>query len=44
MADLADAMINGKDIAAIDDIAKHKEWADMIMKNMMSLPKTATIF
>ena len=32
MADLADAMINGKDIAAIDDIAKHKEWADMIMK------------
>ena len=32
MADLEDAMINGKDIAAIDDIAKHKEWADMIMK------------
>lgn len=28
---LADAMVNGKDILANETIAKHKEWADMIM-------------
>lgn len=28
---LADAMVNGKDILADETIAKHKEWADMIM-------------
>ena len=31
MATLADAMENGKDITADETIAKHKEWADMIM-------------
>lgn len=31
MATLADAMVNGKDITADETIAKHKEWADMIM-------------
>ncbi|MFR5875749.1 MAG: UDP-glucose--hexose-1-phosphate uridylyltransferase [Eubacterium sp.] len=28
---LKDAMLSGKDIASIESIAKHKEWADMIM-------------
>lgn len=31
MATLKDAMVNGKDICADETIAKHKEWADMIM-------------
>lgn len=31
IATLADAMVNGKDILANEAIAKHKEWADMIM-------------
>lgn len=31
IAELKDAMLNGKDIASIESIAKHKEWADMIM-------------
>lgn len=33
IAQLKDAMLNGKDIATIESIAKHKEWADMIMSN-----------
>lgn len=32
MALLKDAMLNGKDITKIESIAKHAEWADMIMR------------
>ncbi len=39
MAELADAMVNGKDISSIESIAKHKEWADMIMKKYNITPK-----
>lgn len=31
MAELADAMVNGKDIGEIPSIASHKGWAEMIM-------------
>jgi UDPglucose--hexose-1-phosphate uridylyltransferase len=31
MSLLKDAMLNGSDISAIESIAKHKKWADMIM-------------
>lgn len=31
MAELADAMVNEKDISEIPSIASHKEWAEMIM-------------
>lgn len=31
MAELADAMVNEKDISKIPSIASHKEWAEMIM-------------
>ena len=30
MADLAKAMVNGEDISANEELAKHSEWADMI--------------
>lgn len=32
MAQLANAMVSGKNIGEIESIAKHKEWADMIMQ------------
>lgn len=32
MSELADAMVNGKNIDENENIAKHKEWAEMIMQ------------
>lgn len=39
MAQLADAMLSGKDISAIENIAKHKAWADMIMQKYTVTPE-----
>lgn len=39
MSILKDAMLGGKDIAADESIAKHKEWADMLMKKYEITPE-----
>lgn len=39
MAQLSDAMLSGKDISAIENIAKHKAWADMIMQKYTVTPE-----
>lgn len=39
MAQLADAMLSGKDISAMENIAKHKAWADMIMQKHTVTPE-----